>query len=293
MRSLLYLIIPIALVSCSGPRSLYEMNIENIVAGEEVAFTNLSKNGEQYEWNFGDGVISNETSPKHKYYQSGRYTVTLKTTSGDKSSLKQKEIVVSPPEECLVLMKTDLGNMVFRLFDDTPFHRDNFVKLVEEGYYDGLLFHRVIQDFMIQGGDPQSKKARQGQMLGSGGPGYTIPAEILPEHVHVKGALAAARKSDVVNPKKESSGSQFYIVDGRKVDEMHMSKLSEARGINYTEEQMQAYLKYGGTPHLDGEYTVFGEVVEGLDVVDVISDIQTARGDRPKEDIKMEMILIK
>ncbi|MDR2407110.1 MAG: peptidylprolyl isomerase [Bacteroidales bacterium] len=158
----------------------------------------------------------------------------------------------------IVLLKTTMGNMKIKLYNETPLHRDNFIKLVNEKYYDGLLFHRVINNFMIQGGDPNSRNAPAGQQLGMGGPGYTIPAEILPQFKHKKGAVAAARMGDQVNPKKESSGSQFYIVHNND-----------------------------GTPHLDGAYTVFGEVIKGMDVIDKIANVQTGTADRPTVDVKI------
>ena len=175
----------------------------------------------------------------------------------------KKEQTAKPKEtakETVVLMKTTMGDMKIKLYNETPLHRDNFIKLVKEHYYDGLLFHRVIRDFMIQGGDPDSKNAPAGKMLGMGGPGYTIPAEILPQIKHKKGSLAAARDN---NPQKASSGSQFYIVHNDR-----------------------------GTPHLDGQYTVFGEVIEGLDVIDKIAAVKTAPGDRPVEDVKIISVSI-
>jgi len=193
-----------------------------------------------------------------------------------------------------VEISTSLGTMVVELFDDTPIHRDNFVKLVNEGFYDDLLFHRVIQGFMVQGGDPDSRGAAPGKRLGSGGPGYTLTAEIDSSHVHVKGALSAARQGDQVNPEKRSSGSQFYIVQGATYAGSKLSNF-ESRiqrthpNFAYTDEQRAQYAALGGTPHLDMEYTVFGQVIEGLDIVDSIAAVRTARGDRPLEDVTMRM----
>jgi|GEM_PF-6413344 len=172
-----------------------------------------------------------------------------------------------------VWIKTDYGTMKVKLYNDTPKHRDNFIKLVREGFYDSLLFHRVIPNFVIQGGDPQSRNAPFGERLGMGGPGYRIPAEI--KHFHFRGAVAAARQADNVNPKKESSGSQFYIVHGRPVTRQELQQIAQAKDLHYTEEDIQRYLQQGGTPHLDGDYTVFGEVVEGLEVIDRIANIPT------------------
>ena len=168
---------------------------------------------------------------------------------------KKNEAKMETPKETVVLFQTTLGNIKLKLYDETPLHRDNFVKLVESGFYNGLLFHRVISDFMIQGGDPDSKNAPAGTRLGSGSPGYTIPAEILPQFKHKKGALAAARTN---NPERASSGSQFYIVHNND-----------------------------GTPHLDGQYTVFGETIEGFDVIDKIASVKKDAADRPEVDVKI------
>lgn len=243
-----------------------------------------------------------------------------------------------------VRIKTSEGDIVVRLYDETPLHRDNMLKLAKEGYYDGTLFHRVIKDFMIQGGDPDSKDAPAGKMLGTGGPDYTLPAEfVYPQLFHKRGALSAARLGDEVNPKRESSGSQFYIVWGKvykptelKQLEKQMAMQQEQTVFNqlvgehreqimdlrrnrdraglqalqdelvvetkakckemgkpqFTPEQVEAYTTVGGTPFLDNQYTVFGEVESGLDVVEKIQNCQTLRGDRPKTDISMNVEVI-
>jgi len=179
------------------------------------------------------------------------------------------------------------------LYDNTPKHRDNFTKLADEGFYDGLLFHRVINGFMIQGGDPGSKNATKNKRLGSGGPGYQIDAEFNPENIHIKGALAAARMGDAVNPEKKSSGSQFYIVQGNKLTEAQLKQIENRKGIHYTEEQKKLYMETGGTPFLDMDYTVFGRVIEGLDVIDKIAKAKTGQGNRPVKDIWMKIKVIK
>jgi len=189
-----------------------------------------------------------------------------------------------------VWIKTDYGTMKVKLYNDTPKHRDNFIKLVREGFYDSLLFHRVIPNFVIQGGDPQSRNAPFGERLGMGGPGYRIPAEI--KHFHFRGAVAAARQADNVNPKKESSGSQFYIVHGRPVTRQELQQIAQAKDLHYTEEDIQRYLQQGGTPHLDGDYTVFGEVVEGLEVIDRIANIPTDQYKRPIKDVPMVIEIV-
>lgn len=241
--------------------------------------------------------------------------------------------------ETLVKIETSAGDIKVKLYNETPKHRDNFIKLVKEGTYEGTLFHRVIKDFMIQAGDPESKNAPKGKMLGAGDVGYTVPAEfVYPKFFHKKGALSAARQGDAVNPKKESSGCQFYIVTGKvyndstllqmerqmnenkvslffnELAKKHMKEIYKMRKANdedglydlqekliaqaqklaakepefrFTPEQVEAYTTVGGTPHLDGEYTVFGEVVEGMDVVDKIQQVKTDRSDRPEEDVKI------
>ena len=239
-------------------------------------------------------------------------------------------------------IKTTEGDIIIRLYDETPKHRDNFLKLAKEGYFNGTLFHRVIKDFMIQGGDPDSKNAPKGKMLGTGGPDYTIPAEfVYPQYFHKRGALSAARTGDEVNPEKESSGSQFYIVWGKtfkpaelKQIEHQMAMQQEQQVFNqltrehheeimnlrrnrdrvglqelqdklieqtkitckqqgkpsFTEEQIEVYTNVGGTPFLDNQYTVFGEVEEGLDIVERIQNCNTDRNDRPTEDVKIETV---
>ena len=200
--------------------------------------------------------------------------------------LLPSSLLAQSGKETLVEFQTTKGNIKVKLYEETSMHKDNFIKLVVEGYYDGLLFHRVIRDFMIQTGDPLSKSAKSGVALGTGGPGYTIPAEIFPNLYHKKGALAAARTADNVNPQRESSGSQFYIVQGKKFtpDQLKAMENSNAH-IRFTPEQIKDYTTIGGTPHLDYAYTVFGEVIEGLDVVDKIAAVETDGRNRPLENI--------
>jgi len=191
-----------------------------------------------------------------------------------------------------VLMQTTMGDMVIRLSDSTPLHRDNFLKLVKVGFYDSILFHRVIKNFMIQGGDPNSKRAVAGEPLGNGGPGYTIPAEFRKTLFHKKGALAAARTGDNVNPEKASSGSQFYIAQGKVFTDAGLDSVETFRlnGRKIPADQREVYKTIGGIPHLDQGYTVYGEVVKGLDVLDKIAAVQTSRGqdrDRPLQDVRI------
>lgn len=257
--------------------------------------------------------------------------------------------IISSAQTHKVKISTEYGDMIAILYDETPKHRDNFLKLAKDGFYNGTIFHRVIKNFMIQGGDPQSKDAPTGVQLGNGGPGYTLPAEINAKYYHKKGALSAARLGDNVNPKKESSGSQFYIVQGntytldvlkqmeerqnyslkskvtreflndpknveymnrlkklqeeknqeglqaffKEIEPLVQEKMKNMPQAKYNEEQIKTYAEKGGTPHLDQEYTVFGEVIEGLDVIDKIAAAQTAGADRPVKDIKMTITVIK
>ena len=201
----------------------------------------------------------------------------------------------SSKKNTMVEIKTSLGDIKVMLYAETPQHRDNFIKLVNEGFYEGTLFHRVIKEFMIQAGDPESKGAGLDKQLGAGGPGYTIPAEILcPQFYHKRGALAAARQGDQVNPERKSSGSQFYIVEGKTFSDQELDAIERRVGMSmrsaepfkYTDEQRLIYKTVGGTPHLNGQYTVFGEVVEGFDVLQKTADAKTQRGDRTIADIK-------
>jgi len=189
--------------------------------------------------------------------------------------------------ETKVLIKTTMGDITVRLYDTTEYHKNNFIKLVNEHYYDGLLFHRVINQFMIQGGDPDSKNAKANAALGSGGPGYTLPAELLPKYFHKRGALAAARTGDQMNPTRRSSGSQFFIVTGRVYSDAELDQIEQKMQTKFTKEQRKAYTTIGGTPFLDQQYTVFGEVIDGMDVVDKIQKVPTGANDRPKEDVKI------
>jgi cyclophilin family peptidyl-prolyl cis-trans isomerase len=201
--------------------------------------------------------------------------------------------IVTAQKNTKILIETSLGNLTAELYDQTPFHQENFLKLIGEHYYDGLLFHRVIKDFMIQTGDPDSKDAKPGQLLGRGGPDYTIPAEFVPELYHRKGAIAAARQGDRINPKKESSGSQFYIVEGRKYTDQELDAMEQRNmHIRFTDEQREVYKTLGGTPHLDYSYTVFGQVTDGLNVLDSIANVPTDKNNRPLKDVKIITIKV-
>ena len=209
------------------------------------------------------------------------------------SSAAQKDSTIKKKDRKRdVLMQTTMGDIVIRLSDSTPLHRDNFLKLVKVGYYDSVLFHRVIQNFMIQAGDPNSKQAAPGVPLGNGGPGYTVPAEFRTTLFHKKGVIAAARTGDNVNPQKASSGSQFYIVQGKVFTDAGLDSVETFRmnGRKVPVAHREVYKTIGGTPHLDQGYTVYGEVVKGLDVIDKIAAVQTSKAqdrDRPLQDVRI------
>lgn len=195
--------------------------------------------------------------------------------------------------ETMVLIDTDYGKIKVKLFNDTPLHRDNFIKNVKANLYDGLLFHRIIKQFMVQGGDINSKDAPLEQHLGDGDPEQTIPAEIIyPKYFHKRGMLCAARVGDDENPERASSASQFYIVTGKFFTSMELDKKEKEENITYTPEQREAYMLEGGTPHLDGKYTVFGEVLKGMKVVEKMQLVETNENDRPVKNIKIKSMTI-
>lgn len=270
-------------------------------------------------------------------------SATSSPISQNKANPTDNVTTMDTTHDVIATIHTNLGDVKIRLYGDTPLHRDNFVKLAREGFYDQVLFHRVIDSFMVQTGDPDSRNAPAGKMLGVGGPGYQVDSEIRPNHFHKRGALAAARQGDNVNPTRASSGSQFYIVTGKKYNASQLGqmekqlrmqatqqifdslavshrdeimamrrernreglqklqdeladqaiKIAEATpAASLTDEQKEAYTTIGGTPHLDGAYTVFGEVIEGMDVIDAISAKETDKADRPLEDVRINSITI-
>ena len=252
----------------------------------------------------------------------------------------------SGKKDTFVLIETDYGNITIKLYDETPKHRDNFIKLAKSGFYDNLLFHRVIKDFMIQGGDPESKNAPKNKQLGGNGPGYTIPAEISEKYFHKKGVIAAARQPDEVNPQKKSSGSQFYLVQGKKFTDEELNRIETGinkqkrnkriKNVIYADinlmklvDSLQSYEKFskldsvytvigkkvdkayknetkfkiskehrkiyktiGGVPFLDGDYTVFGEITDGLEIIDKIAVLKTNKNNRPLQDIKIKVKIV-
>ncbi|MEZ4909361.1 MAG: peptidylprolyl isomerase [Saprospiraceae bacterium] len=280
-------LIGIMVTSCANPISKFQILQHQNQAPSSIQFKNLSQKADKYFWDFGDGTTSDAYETEHRYIQSGKYTITLKALKGNKENMTSQEVEITPPHHCMVEIETSLGTMTVQLYDETPQHRDNFIKLVETAYYEGTLFHRVIKGFMVQGGDPNSKNATQDARLGTGGPEYKVPAEFNKNLVHIKGALAAARQGDQVNPTKASSGSQFYIVQGKPVPANQLESLEHQKGIIYSDADKNILMSEGGTPFLDMEYTVFGKVVKGLDVIDKIADSQTNSMDRPLKDVKI------
>ncbi len=216
-----------------------------------------------------------------------------KASPAKKTAVKKPAVrkAVSKTDAIRVKIVTDSGIIIIKLYDSTPLHRDNFVKLVKEGFYDSLMYHRVIPEFMIQGGDPLSKNAVAGAMLGMGGGEMArIPAEFRRSLIHKKGALAAARDG---NPEKASSACQYYIVQGKKISDAELNMMEQSKGFKYTPAQRNIYKTQGGTPFLDMEYTVFGEVESGLEVIDKIASVSRDGNNRPHGDIRMKMEIIK
>lgn len=279
--------------ACNRPISKFTASPTEVPAPAEIQFHNESEKANFYKWTFGDGDSSFLENPTHTYYKPGEYEVTLQAINEKKSRIQTQTIMITSPEKSLVEIQTPYGNLIVELYDDTPQHKQNFLELTRKGFYDSLLFHRVIDGFMIQGGDPESRGASSNARLGAGGPGYQIPSEMQANHKHIKGALAAARQGDAVNPERKSSGSQFYIVHGGEVTRDQLSTYSQRNRIDYQEDEIEEYLKHGGTPFLDGQYTVFGRVIKGFDIIDKIAQTPTGPGDRPVEDVTMKVIEIK
>lgn len=281
----------ILLTNCdTAPTADFDFDIPQKTSPVDVTFTNKSANADRYYWDFGDGTISTEENPVHRFNFWGTYNVKLVAYKGQQQVEMQKSFTLEKPERRIVAIETEFGTMKAELFNFTPQHRDNFVKLAEQGFYDGLLFHRVMQGFMVQGGDPDSRNAPADKMLGMGGPGYEIDAEIVPGAYHFKGALAAARNN---NPQKRSSGSQFYVVQGSPMGDSQIDGYAQQRGLQYSQGQRDYYKQTGGSPVLDGEYTVFGQVIEGYEVIDKIAAVETGAANRPVKDVKMTVKVVK
>lgn len=296
---LLIFTLAVIVTSCGPkPTSSFDYELTTAEAPLEIAFNNTSQNADTYFWDFGDGTSSTEANPKHMFYYGGTYNISLIASKNGQDNKSTKSITLRESAKRIVEVETEFGVMKIELFNFTPKHRDNFIKLAEEGYYDGTLFHRVMQGFMAQGGDPDSKNAPADKHLGQGGPGYNIPAEIVPGAYHYKGAVGAARFTGPTNPTKESAGSQFYIVSGtpntpQQLQQYVNTKAQNGIMVNYSAAQVDFYGTQGGAPILDMDYTVFGQVVEGLHIIDEISTVSVGAANRPIKDIPMKVRVIK
>lgn len=276
--------------ACTGPRAAFSVSGDTR-APATLTFTNESTHADSYQWFLG-GEELKDAAPTFTFERAGNYLVQLVAQKGKKTATAYQRVIVEGPEDCLVRIETPYGDMLVQLHHATPDHQANFLKLAEEGFYDSLLFHRVIQGFMIQGGDPNSRGAGPNERLGSGGPGYTLPAEMVDTLVHVKGALAAARTGDQVNPERRSSGSQFYIVQGRPTTKAALETIAARGGFTYAPAQQELYQELGGTPFLDQNYTVFGQVIKGLEVIDKIAAQPVGAADRPREAVPMKISVV-
>jgi cyclophilin family peptidyl-prolyl cis-trans isomerase len=278
----------ILLSSCAKPVVDFVTKGEGVQVPAKVRFENTTLSAERFEWDFGDGHSSNEVSPSHRYITSGKYTVSLTAYKKGKKQTTKKQVSLSSPENCLVELSTSLGDITLLLYDATPRHREHFLDMAQKGIIDSTLFHRVINGFMIQGGDLATKpkldaETRKRDLLFSQAKLYP---ELVDTLIHEKGALAAARMPDNINPQKLSSPTQFYIVHGTTLNE---SMINKNAGTNtaLSKELIQRYLKNGGSPQLDGEYTIFGKVIYGIEVVDKIANTPTNQDDKPIKDIKI------
>ena len=278
-------------ISCGKPKASFVANyVDEVKSKTNIAFKNNSKNAGKSTWYFGDGTTSSETDPQHDYSSFGTLMVILEVSKGEDIDRDTQYLTIVEPPRTKVKIETDFGNMIAELYNSTPFHRDNFIRLANDKFYDGLLFHRIMDGFMVQGGDPDSRDAPPGQVLGMGGPGYLLKPEI--GELHYTGTLAAARMPDNVNPNRESSGSQFYIVEGRRWSTIELANIGSQIGITYTPEQKQIYTQRGGYPPLDKQYTVFGQVIEGLNIIDSLSRVEVDGADRPLKDYKMKVSVV-
>ncbi len=271
----------VLLISCAAPVARFTYSTDSDIVPTRMVFKNESRNADAFTWSFGDGTYSDSTQTEHAYYQSGMYEVNLVARKGKKSRVYQQKIFLSPPPLCRVLVETNYGNMILELNESTPIHRDNFIALVKSGFYDGILFHRVVPGFVIQAGDPATRhKPFQGVI-----PRQQLEAEFRDSLRHFRGALSAARMPDQVNPEKKSSPTQFYIVSGSEVSSRQLNQAELQKGLFYTAEETKKYTEHGGTPFLDGDYTVFGRLISGFDTLDKISRVQTNAADTPESDV--------
>lgn len=282
MKQILILWGLLQIVGCSTPTANFLISAESRKAPALINFNNQSTSAESYVWEVNDSIISTVDDAQHLFLNSGRYEICLTASKDNKSHQTIQTIFIDAPQLCHVYMKTSLGSFVFALSESTPGHRDNFISLIESGYYNGLSFHRVIDGFMVQGGDNKSRKGQTSITYKD-----QIREEINEDLFHVKGALAAARMPDDVNPDKFSSGTQFYIVHGRNLTSEDVENYESSKLFTYSGNDKKRYLEEGGAPQLDGEYTVFGYLVSGFDTLDKIANVETGELDKPIVDIRI------
>lgn len=274
-------------MQCAKPIAEYNYTQDTSEVPARVKFSNNSKNAEVFEWQIGDSIVSQSKDLEYDFYTSGRHTVKLKAAKGNTHSIKTKDIYIDAPNVCRVRVLTNYGAMIFELAEETPRHLKNFIDLIEKSYYDNLIFHRVIEGFMIQAGEKGRTVSKVDlESLPQ------VSEEINSDLCHYRGALAAARMPDDINPSKASSGIQFYIVHGRPTSLEQLEKIEAGLLKNYTKEQKQKYIAQGGAPQLDGEYTVFGYMLDGFEVLDKIASSETNKRDKPVEEVRIETIQI-
>ncbi len=269
------LIILTLLSACSRPVARFSAD-NDLETGKPVRFVSDSENAESYKWYIDDEEVASNEDLEYLFLGSGRHNIRLEARKGTSSHSIEKEVLVSASDECRYLIRTNMGDMLIALYEETPRHLKNFVELVEKGFYTDRIFHRVIEGFMIQGGSAQGTSFAGRK---------EIRQEILTDFVHHKGAVAAARMPDDINPEKESSGTQFYIVHGRQVNESTLLDYASEKLIDYSDEQIEKYLANGGTPQLDGEYTIFAYLLDGYDTLDKIAAVDTDKNDKPLADV--------
>lgn len=290
MKQLLFCVICLLILTrCGRPVALFNLDSSEYEAPASIKILNHSKNAESYLWLIDEQPVSESMHLQHTILESGNYILELKAISGNRSSNKIQEIHVRAPRFCSVYMLTTKGEMVFELNENTPVHLQNFIDLVDQGYYNGIMFHRVIDGFVIQAGDNSERVSGDGKFRTDD----EIPHEINTKDIHVRGALAAARMPDNVNPERASSGTQFYVVDGRDLKLDDLRRFEASKLVNYSREQIEEYLEKGGAPQLDEQYTVFGYLVYGKEVLEEISKVETDEKDKPVNPVEIiEMRII-
>ncbi len=270
-----YLLIALLCGSCSRPVARFTQPVD-VTAASIIKLKNESSSSTQFKWYLDEDFFSDEAEPEYIFTSSGRFILKLEASDGKKTDVYNQEVIVKAPKRCYVLVKTNLGDMIFALSEKTPRHMRNFLKQVNDEFYSGISFHRVISGFMIQAGDEtQKKRSRFPEVVN----------EINSELPHYRGALAAARMPDNINPDKKSSGSQFYIVQGKSLSEEELLNYASENLWDYTQEQTLNYIEKGGAPQLDGNYTVFGYLVKGEEVLDAIASVKTDGLDKPLSDV--------